>query len=113
MKFFKIKIIFKKLKLIISYFLYSDETRPKNSINYKSNFFKQLGPGTWKFIDSLNSKLYNIDLKENFCNCKYFLKYKYCGHLIALMQLLNSDDFINKPKRGAQRKALKPLVKDN
>ena len=79
----------------------------------KSNFFKQIGPGTWKFIDSANSKLYNIDLKENFCNCKYFLKYKSCGHLIALMQLLNSDDFINKPKRGAQRKALKPLVKDN
>lgn len=39
-------------------------------------------------------------------------KYKICGHLLALESLLNAREFVNKPKKGGQKKSTKSLEKD-
>ncbi|RNA30159.1 hypothetical protein BpHYR1_000750 [Brachionus plicatilis] len=65
----------------------------------------------WTFNDE-KENVYHLNLTENFCKCKFRLKYKICGHLLALESLLNAREFVNKPKKGGQKKSTKSLEKD-
>ncbi|RNA00743.1 hypothetical protein BpHYR1_011808 [Brachionus plicatilis] len=53
-----------------------------------------------------------INITDKMCNCKYFRKDAIFGHLLGLNSLLNNDNFVNKPKKGAQKKAKKVLIRD-
>ena len=69
-----------------------------------------------------SNKAFIINLKEKTCNCKYFLKFGVCSHLIAYYNIVDSsffgedyfnDDgkFIFKKKRGRHALASKALEK--
>ena len=64
----------------------------------------------WTFNDG-KEHVYHLNLTDNFCNCKFRLKYKICGHLLAL-ESLNAREFVNKPKKGGQKKSTKSLERD-
>lgn len=61
---------------------------------------------SWSYFKKINRYLfrfdgtYNLDLKKNTCDCKYYLKYAYCSHQLALNKLMEADEFVNKPKKG-------------
>ncbi|CAF1111770.1 unnamed protein product, partial [Brachionus calyciflorus] len=38
---------------------------------------------------------------------------KICGHLLALKDILDTKEFVNKAKRGGQKKAAKALIYDS
>ena len=71
----------------------------------KSCYFKQIESSTWEFKDETNLSCFEININDKHCECKYYLKYKICSHLLALKELLISDHFIKKPKRGGQKKS--------
>ena len=58
------------------------------------------------------SESLRLNPSTGICSCKYWLKYKVFGHLLALKSLLDSNEFVNRAKRGGQKKAAKALVKD-
>jgi hypothetical protein len=74
----------------------------------KDKYFKKLDRTNWLFrhVDS-----FQLNLKAQSCTCKFFLKSRICGHLMALNKLKANDEFVKKPKRGGQKKAKGALVR--
>ena len=71
----------------------------------KKGYFKKCGKNIYKFSDN---EEFLIKITDKMCNCKYFRKDAICGHLLGLNSLLNNDNFVNKPKKGAKKKLKKP-----
>ncbi|CAF0812103.1 unnamed protein product [Brachionus calyciflorus] len=89
------------------------KTKQYSSKITKSSFFKQIESSTWEFKDELNTNRFKINVEDKHCECKYYLKYKICSHYLALKEFLDSDQFINKPKRGGQKKSGPALEKNS
>ncbi|CAF1025057.1 unnamed protein product [Brachionus calyciflorus] len=75
----------------------------------KKGYFRKCGKDIYKFS---NNEEYFLNMKDKTCNCKYFRKDAICGHLIGLDSVISNDNFVNKPKKGAQKKAKEALVRD-
>lgn len=73
-------------------------------------YFKRIDKERLEFKNSKASFILN--LKNHSCNCKYYYKYRVCGHLLGVISLMNRDEFVRKPKRGGQKKAKPALIKD-
>ncbi|RNA37007.1 hypothetical protein BpHYR1_021889 [Brachionus plicatilis] len=83
--------------MLISYLLYTN-------ITPKQIHIRLINPEL-NVITRANLKQYTLNTKENTCICKYFVKYAYCSHLMALKELLDNDEFANKPKRERNKLA--------
>ena len=68
--------------------------KASNSIACWSNF-NNYGKHVYQF-----NRYYNLDFKNLSCDCKYFVKFAYCIHILALKKLLEKKEFVNKPKKG-------------
>ena len=74
----------------------------------KKKYFFKVNRFEWNFIDHSPCTL---NLNDKCCTCKYYIKHMICGHLLALNKALSNDEFVNKPKRGGQKKAASALLK--
>ena len=44
------------------------------------------------------------------CECKYYCKFGYCSHLLALIDLFNNEEFVKKAKKGRPKNSEKALL---
>ncbi|CAF1082243.1 unnamed protein product [Brachionus calyciflorus] len=75
----------------------------------KEQYFIKLDRDRWQFKFK---ETHVITRSTQNCTCKYFVKSGVCGHLLALNRLCKSDELVNKPKRGGQKKSKNSLIRD-
>ena len=66
--------------------------------------FKKINSNSINFI-STNGTSYCLDIRQNYCPCRFYLKWKICSHLLAYEQLIfkRKNVFVKKPKSGRPR----------
>ena len=76
------------------------------------DFFKTIKGKKDQFILKFKNKIYELDLNEQICSCRNFIKNKQCCHLYKANLLFeNGSEFVKKAKRGAPTKTKHFLAK--
>ena len=74
----------------------------------QEKFFKLIRGSNYCYDLKFNNTTYKIDLHEQTCSCRRYIKDKLCCHLFKANQLFeNSTEFVYLPKRGAPNKKKK------
>ncbi|CAF0708035.1 unnamed protein product [Brachionus calyciflorus] len=103
---------------IIKYYSVTDkhfENTPIPSIRAK-NLAKSVSK--WENFSQISKYIYeykgyySLNSKNFDCDCKYYLKWGYCSHQLALRNLFNEKEFVNKSKKGRPKNSEKWCVRE-